>query len=120
MEGLTFNAQSQGNTSEFRNAKPETFGNRSTDSSTVGDIGTSNRTAPEEQRREPVEAKRAVAEESPFQTRLQYDKDKAELFVEVLDRATGDVIQRIPAETAAERVHAITGSQGGAVVDKLA
>ncbi|MEK9661482.1 MAG: flagellar protein FlaG, partial [Alphaproteobacteria bacterium] len=117
MESLTFSAHPQGNASELRNAKPVTPGNRLTESS-VGEAAAPIQPNPEEQRREPVEVKRVEAEESPFQTRLHYDKDKAALFVEILDRATGDVIQRIPAETAAERVHELTGSQGGAVVDK--
>ena len=118
MEGLTFSTGPQGNPTELRNAKQAASTNRPTE--TPADDAAASTSQATEERREQAEVKRAEVRESPFQTRLHYDKDKAALFVEVLDRATGDVIQRIPAETAAERIHELTGSQGGAVVDKIA
>lgn len=66
------------------------------------------------------EVPRIEAQESSFQARLNYDRDKATVFVEILDPTTGDVIQRIPAESAAERIHELTGGYGGSVVDKIA
>ncbi len=37
-----------------------------------------------------------------FQARLSYDPIEADVFVEILDPTTGDVVRRLPAEKAAE------------------
>ena len=52
-----------------------------------------------------------------FQARLSYDPESAEVFVEILDPTTGDVIRRFPAEEAAEKQSAFR--QGGQLVDQL-
>lgn len=51
-----------------------------------------------------------------FQARLSYDPESAEVFIEILDPTTGDVIRRFPAEEAAEKQSAFR--QGGRLVDQ--
>jgi uncharacterized FlaG/YvyC family protein len=114
MEGLTFSASHQGGSTELRTPKPVQAPVSSTGEATA------QRQPASEETRAPGDVPNIEAQESPFQARLNYDREKATLFVEILDRATGDVIQRIPAETAAERIHELTGSYGGAVIDKIA
>jgi hypothetical protein len=53
-----------------------------------------------------------------FQARLSYDPENAEVFVEILDPTTGDVIRRLPAEKAAEE-ESVFG-YGGALIDRVA
>lgn len=53
-----------------------------------------------------------------FQARLSYDPEDAEVFVEILDPTTGDVIRRLPAEKATE--DAFDLKQGGALVNQFA
>lgn len=53
-----------------------------------------------------------------FQARLSYDPENAEVFIEILDPTTGDVIRRFPAEEAAETQSAFR--QGGRLVDQVA
>lgn len=74
----------------------------------------------------PAEAIRAVAEpvhfeaqSSRYQARLSYDRDKASVFVEILDTA-GEVIQRFPAEDGVDRLNQLTGRSAGAIADLLA
>ena len=118
MEGLTFSAGHQASTSEVRNAPPVTNSVRS-DFVPKGDKFAQPQQPPDKTRADPEVAK-VEAKASPFQARLNYDRDKAQLFVEILDQATGDVVQRIPAETAADTIHELTGGYGGTVVDKIA
>lgn len=53
-----------------------------------------------------------------FQARLSYDPENAEVFIEILDPTTGDVIRRFPAEEATDEQSAFP--QGGALVDQVA
>jgi len=53
-----------------------------------------------------------------FQARLSYDPEDAEVFVEILDPTTGDVIRRLPAEKAAEETSVF--GYGGALIDRVA
>ena len=117
MEGLTFSTGHQGNTSELRGVAPTTPPSRPSATPPAGTNALADSAPEETPVAEPV---RVEAPESSFQARLNYDEDKAELYVEILDPATGDVVQRIPAETAADRIHELTGSYGGTVVNKIA
>ena len=56
---------------------------------------------------------------SPYQAGLGYDEDKASVFVEIVNSATGDVIQRFPAETASDELRQLTGHLAGNITDKL-
>jgi len=72
--------------------------------------------------REPDEVEiRAVqsieTEGNIFQARLSYDPFERDVFVEILDPTTGDVIRRLPAERAADEHR---GLRGGAFLDRLA
>ena len=49
--------------------------------------------------------------------RLSYDLEKHRVYVEILDPKTGDVIQRLPPESAVERMHELSGGRIGALVD---
>ncbi|MBO6784513.1 MAG: hypothetical protein JJ899_14760 [Alphaproteobacteria bacterium] len=51
-----------------------------------------------------------------FQARLSYDPDEADVFVEILDPTTGEVLRRLPAERAADDA----GGARGAVLDRMA
>jgi len=53
-----------------------------------------------------------------FQARLSYDPENAEVFIEILDPTTGDVIRRFPAEEAAETQSDFR--QGGRLVNQVA
>ena len=53
-----------------------------------------------------------------FQARLSYDAEDAEVFIEILNPTTGDVIRRLPAEKAAED-RSVFG-HGGALIDRVA
>ena len=52
--------------------------------------------------------------------RLSYDLEDSAVVIEILDKRTGEVIQRLPPETAAERFRKMTGRASGAVLDKTA
>ncbi len=71
--------------------------------------------SPDEKREQ--RAKLIEMESRIFQARLSYDPDEAEVFVEILDPITGDVIRRLPADKAAED-HA-NFRDGGALFDRL-
>jgi hypothetical protein len=58
------------------------------------------------------------AEARIFQARLSYDAEHAEVFIEILNPTTGDVIRRLPAEKAAED-RSVFG-HGGALIDRVA
>lgn len=118
MEGLTFSASRQGNSSELRNPAPITPASRPTSSST-GEAAVQDRPTPGDARAA-AEVARVDAQGSAFQARLNYDQDKATVFVEILDPETGDVRLRIPAESAADRIRELTGHYGGSVIDKIA
>lgn len=53
-----------------------------------------------------------------FQARLSYDPIEADVFVEILDPTTGDVVRRLPAEKAADESGAFR--DGGALVNQFA
>lgn len=52
-----------------------------------------------------------------FQARLNYDLLEAEVFLEILDPETGEVLRRFPAEEAAEDE---TTKHGGVIFNRLA
>ena len=52
-----------------------------------------------------------------FQARLNYDPIERDVFIEILDPETGEVLRRFPAEKAAEDK---TTSRGGAIINRLA
>lgn len=52
--------------------------------------------------------------------RLAYDQESHRVYVEILDPQTGDVLQRLPPESAAEHLQEINGGQPGALVDDIA
>lgn len=53
-----------------------------------------------------------------FQARLSYDPVEADVFVEILDPTTGDVVRRLPAETAADESADL--KHGGTLVNRIA
>ena len=72
---------------------------------------------------QPVEKgeKTGLAEEKPQATRaesqgaharLNYDEDTKEVFIEILDPQTGDVLQRFPAEELPEQIRAASSGVG--------
>jgi len=52
-----------------------------------------------------------------FQARLSYDPIEADVFVEILDPTTGDVVRRLPAEKAAEESAVL--KNGGTLVNQF-
>lgn len=52
-----------------------------------------------------------------FQARLSYDPIEADVFVEILDPTTGDVVRRLPAEKAAEESTVL--KNGGTLVNQF-
>ncbi len=78
------------------------------------------KTEDNDNKREPVDV-RAVrlveTEGNIFQARLSYDAFEADVFVEILDPTTGDVVRRLPAERVAEEN---TAFRGGTFLDRLA
>jgi uncharacterized FlaG/YvyC family protein len=118
MEGLTFSASHQRGSPELPSVASAAHANRPTTPS-AGEAAVQGQPAPD-QNRAVAQVAHVEAQGSPFQARLNYDRDRASVVVEILDPETGDVIQRIPAETAAERIHELTGGYGGTVVDKIA
>lgn len=52
-----------------------------------------------------------------FQARLNYDPFERDVFIEILDPETGDVLRRLPAESATEDD---LPHRGGAVLNRLA
>lgn len=55
---------------------------------------------------------------SSFKARLNYDRERAEVYVEILDPQTGDVIQTLPPDQAAEEYAPLRES--GSLLDALA
>lgn len=53
-----------------------------------------------------------------FKARLNYDRERAEVYVEILDPQTGDVIQTLPPDQAAEEYAPLRES--GSLLDALA
>jgi hypothetical protein len=117
MDSLTFSTSPQGNSPEFRSAASAAPASRPTAGSTA--TGGVPGQPPTGQSRASADAS-YVEQASAVQARLNYDRDKGFVFVEILDPNTGDVIQRIPAESAADRIHELTGGYGGTVFDKIA
>ncbi|MGB0625415.1 MAG: hypothetical protein ACPGQ5_02465 [Alphaproteobacteria bacterium] len=52
-----------------------------------------------------------------FQARLNYDPVEEDVFIEILDPKTGEVLRRLPAEDASEDE---TAGQTGALLDRVA
>ncbi len=68
-----------------------------------------------------AEAAPAAAEAAPADNaRLSYDREKKRVYVEILDPRTGEVIQRLPPESAVSRMIEISGGRLGALVDSTA
>lgn len=65
------------------------------------------------------QAKRTIAEPRSAHARLNYDEETKEVFVEILDPQTGDVLQRFPAEELPERIRA-AGGEVGSLVETIA
>jgi hypothetical protein len=52
-----------------------------------------------------------------FQARLNYDPFERDVFIEILDPGTGEVLRTLPAETAGDDE---TANRGGAILNRLA
>ncbi len=52
--------------------------------------------------------------------RLSYDREKKRVYVEILDPRTGEVILRLPPESAVSRMIELSGGRLGALVDSTA
>jgi hypothetical protein len=119
MEGLTFSASRQSGSTELRNATPVSpvprVAQPPTDDSTEDGKSTSD-----EKPASAAAAPHVTQSQSSFQARLNYDRENATVFIEILDPTSGDALQRIPAESAADRIHELTGGYGGSVLDKFA
>jgi len=61
------------------------------------------------------QAKRAELQSHNAHARLHYDEDKKEVFVEILDPQTGDVLQRFPAEELPDQIRAASSGVGSLV-----
>ena len=64
---------------------------------------------------EPIRAPEPIRRK--FQARLNYDPLEADVFIEILDPATGDVLRRLPAEEL-DKDEALRA--GGAILNRLA
>lgn len=79
----------------------------------------SNRAVPEAAPGKPV----SVSSKPPSfaaggaHARLTYDVEDADVYIEILNPRTGDVIRRLPPEDAAPLISDITNSAPGAVID---
>ncbi len=51
--------------------------------------------------------------------RLTYDHESHRVYVEIIDPQTGDVLQRLPPESAAEVLQELNDGQPGALVNNL-
>ncbi len=51
--------------------------------------------------------------------RLTYDQERGRVYVEILDPQTGEVLQRLPPESAVERLQELNDGQPGALVDNF-
>jgi len=102
----------------------EAIGSSTQTSSIRGEAAPVVRTQ-EPERKEPVEkgekaekqpqAKRGELPTRSAHARLNYDEDKKEVFVEILDPQTGDVLQRFPAEELPDNIRAAVGNVGSLV-----
>ncbi len=75
--------------------------------------------------REPAPTSRAdatpAAEAAPGDyARLSYDRETNRVYVEILDPRTGEVIQRLPPESAVSRMIELSGARLGALIDSSA
>ncbi len=76
-------------------------------------------------KREPAPTSRAdaapAAEAAPADNaRLSYDRETNRVYVEILDPRTGEVILRLPPESAVSRMIELSGGRLGALVDSTA
>ncbi len=68
-----------------------------------------------------AEAEPAAAEAAPADNaRLSYDRETKRVYVEILDPRTGEVILRLPPESAVSRMIELSGGRFGALVDSTA
>ena len=65
-------------------------------------------------------APEAPASDSSVSARLTYDLEESEVFIEILDPRSGDVIQRLPPDKAAGEIAELTGGASGAIFDQVA
>ncbi len=61
------------------------------------------------------QVKRAERQAKPAHARLQYDEETKEVFIEILDPQTGEVLQRFPAEELPEKLGAASTGVGSLV-----
>lgn len=61
---------------------------------------------------------RVEAAPASFQARLNYDRERAHVYVEILDPKTGDVLRRLPPDQAAEEYAPV--KRGGALFNRIA
>ena len=62
-----------------------------------------------------------AAEAAPADNaRLSYDRETKRVYVEILDPKTGEVIQRLPPESAVSRMIELSDGRRGALVDSSA
>lgn len=87
--------------------------------------------APDPNRKEAVEPTPEPVEKAPlpepftapepirrkFQARLNYDPSERDVYIEILDPQTGEVLRTLPAERAAEDE---TAKRGGTILNRLA
>ena len=62
----------------------------------------------------------ASAVQNTTSARLSYDFESEDVFIEILNPRTGDVIKRLPPEDAAAEINTLSGSLPGAVYDGTA
>ena len=62
-------------------------------------------------------AARLPAKATVDTARLSYDRERHRVYVEILDPQTGEVLLRLPPESAVERLQQINNGQPGALVD---
>lgn len=63
----------------------------------------------------------APAKAASDSARLNYDQERGRVYVEILDPQTGEVLQRLPPESAVERLQQINAGQlAGALFDDFA
>ncbi len=64
-------------------------------------------------------ATRLPAKAAGDTARLTYDQERGRVYVEILDPQTGEVLQRLPPESAVERLQELNDGQPGALVDNF-
>ena len=111
-----------------REIKPQRAAERTSEAKPI-----TNPTRPEEgetvardeqvSRFEPAKTPASVATDkpisSPFQARLNYDIENEDLYIEIISRRTGEVLQRLPPKDALDPLLKATDGKAGAVLDQV-